>query len=89
MRCSPERGPLVGAALTWCCACVQEEDDESVVASDEDDEDGSSGSDEDEEEGMDWDELEEQAARCATPRRPGPSTIPGPVQWQQAATGRL
>jgi hypothetical protein len=40
---------------------VQEEDDESVVASDEDDEEESS--DEEEEEGMDWDQLEEQAAR--------------------------
>jgi hypothetical protein len=37
---------------------VQEEDDESVVASDEEE-----SSDEEEEEGMDWDQLEEQAAR--------------------------
>ena len=54
-----ERGVAVDA---------DESEDESVVDSDEEDSDDEEGSDEgdEEEEGLSWEELEEEAKRCAT-----------------------
>lgn len=44
-------------------SCLFAPQDESLVESDEDDDDSDAGLGSDEEEGLDWDELEEQAAK--------------------------